>query len=274
MNTLKKVLVLAGPTASGKTALSLRVAKVLDGEIVSADSMQVYRGMDIGTAKASPAEQSAVPHHMLDLLDPGEDYSVSRYVEDASAVCDELLAGGKLPVITGGTGLYIDALLAGRRFAGTEKSEEGLRASLSREYDRLGAQAMWQRLKDVDPERAALLAPTDRRRIIRALEICILTGETMTEHDRQRLIRHCMWCWNTPTEPLSMSGLSSGSTACVKKVFLMKQSSFFPSEYLTAAPACRPSATVRPPCSCGVSFHGRKPFRSSSRRRGAMQSAS
>ena len=185
MNTLKKVLVLAGPTASGKTALSLRVAKVLDGEIVSADSMQVYRGMDIGTAKASPAEQSAVPHHMLDLLDPGEDYSVSRYVEDASAVCDELLAGGKLPVITGGTGLYIDALLAGRRFAGTEKSEEGLRASLSREYDRLGAQAMWQRLKDVDPERAALLAPTDRRRIIRALEICILTGETMTEHDRQ-----------------------------------------------------------------------------------------
>ena len=194
----KKVLVVAGPTASGKTALSLRLAEQLSGEIVSADSMQIYRGMDIGTAKASPAEQKAVPHHMLDLLDPGQNYSVSRYVEDASLVCEELLARGKLPIITGGTGLYIDALLAGRAFAGTSAADgnpvhggpesgsvsaEGLRAALSADFDRLGTEAMWQRLQAVDPERADKLAPTDRRRIIRALEVYTLTGRTISEHD-------------------------------------------------------------------------------------------
>ena len=198
MNT-GRVLVIAGPTASGKTALSIRVAKALKGEIVSADSMQIYRGMNIGTAKATPEEQAEVPHHMLDLLDPGENYSVSRYVGDASAVCDSLLSRGRLPVITGGTGLYIDALLAGRLFAGVSGPADGadpevpsqsttcteLRAALSADYDRLGGEEMWQRLQAVDPERAAILAPTDRRRIVRALEVYTLTGETISEHDRR-----------------------------------------------------------------------------------------
>ena len=138
----KKLLVIAGPTASGKTALSLLLAKQMDGEIVSADSMQIYRGMDIGTAKATAAEQAEVPHHMLDLLEPGENYSVSRYVEDASAVCNKLLHRGKLPIVTGGTGLYIDALLAGRQFAGVSDSDEDLRERLSQEYDRFGGEAI------------------------------------------------------------------------------------------------------------------------------------
>ena len=179
----KKLLVIAGPTASGKTALSLLLAKQMNGEIVSADSMQIYRGMDVGTAKATPTEQAEVPHHMLDLLDPGENYSVSRYVEDASAVCDALLSRGKLPVVTGGTGLYIDALLAGRQFAGVSDADEDLREQLSQDYDRLGGEAMLQRLSAVDPDRAAKLAPTDRRRLIRALEVYELTGHTISEHD-------------------------------------------------------------------------------------------
>ena len=102
---MKKLLVIAGPTASGKTALSIAVAQRLNGEIVSADSMQIYRGMDIGTAKATPEERATVPHHMLDFLLPMENYSVSRYVEEASAVCEDILSRGKLPIVTGGTGL-------------------------------------------------------------------------------------------------------------------------------------------------------------------------
>ena len=179
----KKLLVIAGPTASGKTALSLLLAKQMNGEIVSADSMQIYRGMDVGTAKATPAEQAEIQHHMLDLLDPGENYSVSRYVEDASAVCDALLSRGKLPVVTGGTGLYIDALLAGRKFAGVSDTDEDLREQFSQDYDRLGGEAMLQRLAAVDPDRAAKLAPTDRRRLIRALEVYELTGRTISDHD-------------------------------------------------------------------------------------------
>ena len=181
----KKLIVIAGPTASGKTALGIALAKALDGEIVSADSMQIYRGMDVGTAKATAEEQAAVPHHMLDLLEPGENYSVSRYVEDATKVCEDLFRRGKQPIIVGGTGLYIDSLLAGQQFAGTQEESAELRSGLSLEYDRLGGEAMLERLRSVDPEKAAKLAPTDRRRIIRALEIYSLTGRSMTEHDEK-----------------------------------------------------------------------------------------
>ena len=181
----KKLLVIAGPTASGKTALGIALAQRLNGEIVSADSMQVYRGMDIGTAKASPFEQRQVPHHMLDLVDPGENYSVSRYAEEAGQVCRRLFAQGKQPIVVGGTGLYIDALLAGRRFAGTEAEDGTCREELARDFDRLGGEEMLARLAEVDPERAGKLAPTDRRRIIRALEIYRLTGRTQTLHDEE-----------------------------------------------------------------------------------------
>ncbi len=179
------VIVVEGPTASGKTAFAIALAKRLNGEIVSADSMQIYRGMDVGTAKATPEERAAVPHHMLDVCDPGEDYSVSRYVREASAVCDALLAAGRTPVIAGGTGLYIDSLLAGRDFAGTQTGDGALRGAIGEEFDRLGGEAMLEKLRAFDPERAARLHPGDRRRIIRAIEVYRLTGQTITEHDAQ-----------------------------------------------------------------------------------------
>ena len=172
---------IAGPTASGKTALSIALAKAAGGEIVSADSMQIYRGMDIGTAKATAEERATVPHHMLYAADPGENFSVARYVEEASACCDDILSRSRVPVITGGTGLYIDSLLSGRSFA--ESGDPDLRASLNEDYDRCGGDAMLARLREIDPLRAEKLAPTDRRRIVRALEIYALTGRTITEHD-------------------------------------------------------------------------------------------
>ena len=184
-----KVLVICGPTATGKTRLGIALALRLGGEIVSADSMQVYRRMDIGTAKATAEERAAVPHHMLDVCEPWEDYSVSRYVQEASAVCDRLLSEGKLPVLVGGTGLYLDSLLSGRDFARREEGNAALRASLSTDYDRVGGEAMLERLRAIDPERAARLHPADRRRILRAIEIYLLTGQTITQHDRETQAR-------------------------------------------------------------------------------------
>ena len=180
----EKIVVVAGPTASGKTALGIALAKELNGEIVSADSMQVYRGMDIGTAKATMAEREGIPHHMLDVAEPWEDYSVARYVEQAEACCRDILARGKLPILVGGTGLYIDSLISGRDFAAVD-SDQGLREALSVEYDALGGEAMHRRLQEIDPERSAILHPGDKRRIVRALEVYRLTGMTITEHDRQ-----------------------------------------------------------------------------------------
>ncbi len=179
-----KILVVCGPTATGKTRLGIELALALGGEIVSADSMQIYRRMDIGTAKATAGERAAVPHHMIDVAEPAENWSVARYVAEASRVCDELIARGKLPVVVGGTGLYIDSLIAGRDFAEND-GDEGLRERLNAEYDELGGEAMWRRLKDLDPARAEKLAPTDRRRIVRALEVRELTGKTITEHDEE-----------------------------------------------------------------------------------------
>lgn len=179
-----KVIVVAGPTASGKTRLGIELAKLYNGEIVSADSMQLYRGMDIGTAKAPISERGGIPHHMIDVAEPTENWSVSRYVDEAAKVCDELILKGRLPVIVGGTGLYIDSLLSGRNFADTQEDKE-LRNALSEEYDRIGGEKMLEKLRGFDPERAEKLAATDKRRILRAIEIFSLTGKTITEHDRE-----------------------------------------------------------------------------------------
>lgn len=180
----EKILVVTGPTATGKTALSVELAKKLGGEIVSADSVQIYRGMDIGTAKVTKAEMQNIPHHMIDIADPSEDYSVSRYVEEADAAVRGILSRGRLPIVAGGTNLYIDSLIAGLDFA--EKAEDAaLRESLNKQYDDIGGEAMLEHLRGFDPERAAKLHPADKRRIVRAVEIYILTGETITRHDEE-----------------------------------------------------------------------------------------
>ncbi len=180
----EKILVITGPTATGKTRLSVELAESLGGEIVSADSMQVYRGMDIGTAKVTKAETRGVRHHMIDVAEPSEDYSVSRYVAAADACVRDILARGRLPIIAGGTNLYIDSLIAGLDFA--ERAEDAaLRESLNARYDAIGGQAMLEQLRGFDPERASRLHPADKRRIVRAIEVYTLTGQTMTLHDEE-----------------------------------------------------------------------------------------
>ena len=179
-----KLVVITGPTASGKTALGVALAQRLGGEVVSADSMQIYRGMDIGTAKPTPEEMQGVPHHMIDIADPAENYSVSRYAAQAVACVDDILARGKLPIVAGGTGLYIDSLIAGRTFAdGT--ADTALRQELSERYDEIGGEGLLGELRKVDPERAARLHPADKKRIVRAMEVYILTGKTITQHDAE-----------------------------------------------------------------------------------------
>ena len=181
----KRVIVISGPTATGKTALSVALAEALGGEVVSADSMQVYRGMDIGTAKLSPGEARGVPHHMLDVADPEENFSVSRWVDMAAACCEDIFARGKLPIIAGGTGLYIDSLLSGRDFAAGPDSDPLLRERLNADYGRLGGEAFREKLREVDPLRAEKLHPSDKKRLTRAMEVWLLTGETITAHDER-----------------------------------------------------------------------------------------
>ena len=179
-----KIVVVAGPTASGKTRLGIELARTFGGEIVSADSMQLYRGMDIGTAKAIAEEQAAAPHHMIDVAEPNDSWSVARWVEEAGRVCDDILDRGLVPIVVGGTGLYIDSLVAGRDFAENEE-DRTLRTELEAEYDRLGGEAMLEVLAGFDPERAKKLNAGDKRRIVRAIEIYRLTGKTATEHDEE-----------------------------------------------------------------------------------------
>ena len=180
----KKILVIVGPTASGKTRMAVELAKAHNGEVVSADSMQIYRRMDIGTAKPTAEEMDGVPHHMIDVADPEEDFSVARYVELASACVDDILARGKLPIVAGGTGLYVDSLLSGRTFAAFSP-ESALRKELEEELAERGGEAMLEELSRVDPEAAARLHPNDHKRIVRALEVYRSTGRTISEHNRE-----------------------------------------------------------------------------------------
>lgn len=191
MNT-PKIAVVTGPTATGKTRLSVELARELGGEIVSADSMQIYRGMDIGTAKVTSAEMQGIPHHMIDIASPFEPYSVSQYVKDASACIDDIIARGKLPIVAGGTNLYIDSLIAGLDFADNEQ-DNALRDVLGREYDAIGGEKMLDKLRKVDPDRAEKLHSSDKRRIVRAIEVYRLTGKTITQHDLETKMRPKMY---------------------------------------------------------------------------------
>ena len=178
------ILVICGPTATGKTALAAELALRFNGEVVSADSMQVYRRMDVGTAKPTAEEMRGVPHHMLDVADPEEDFSVARYVTQAVPVVDGILARGKLPIIAGGTGLYIDSLVAGRQFAPFE-ADSGLRDELRAQVKGSGLPALYARLQGLDPAAAERIHPNDEKRIVRALEVCLSTGMTLSQHDAE-----------------------------------------------------------------------------------------
>lgn len=190
---MSRIVCVMGPTASGKTGLAIRLAERYGAEIVSADSMQIYRYMDIGTAKPDLEERRGIPHHMLDRLDPSEDYSAARYAEDAGACVDQILARGVLPIVAGGTGLYIDALLGTRSFE-EEPDTGAIRARLEEEAEQRGSAALHERLREVDPERAGRLHPNDEKRIIRALEIFEATGETATARDRRAAARAPRYC--------------------------------------------------------------------------------
>ena len=181
--TMDRIVVIVGPTASGKTALSVALAKALDGEVVSADSMQLYRGMDIGTAKVTPGEMEGVRHHMIDVAEPEETFSAARYVEMADPILQDILSRGKTAVIAGGTGLYVDALMAGRTFAPCPST--GKREELERLAEGYGVETLLERLRQVDPDSASRLHLSDRKRIIRALEVYEETGKTITQHNRE-----------------------------------------------------------------------------------------
>ena len=179
-----KILVIVGPTASGKTRMAVELAQRHNGEVISADSMQIYRTMDIGTAKPTKEEMGGIPHHMIDVADPEEDFSVARYVEMAARCVDDVLERGKLPIVAGGTGLYIASLLSGRPFA-PFSPDSALRGELERELAEKGGQAMLEALAQVDPEAAQRLHPNDHKRIVRALEVYRSTGKTITQHNRE-----------------------------------------------------------------------------------------
>ena len=177
----RTVVCVVGPTASGKTRLGVVLAHLLDGEVVSADSMQLYRRMDIGTAKPTPVEMEGVPHHMIDVAEPEENWSVARYVAAAADCVEDILARGRRPILVGGTGLYVDSLLSGRTFA---VHSTGWRQQLRTRAAQEGIAPLREELRRVDPEAYERISPADEKRTIRALEVWYETGRTITEHNR------------------------------------------------------------------------------------------
>jgi tRNA dimethylallyltransferase len=168
-----RAVAVVGPTATGKSELAIQLARQLGGEVINADAMQLYRGMDIGTAKLPPARRGGVPHHLLDVLDVTETASVAAYQRDARAVVEKLLAAGRTPVLTGGSGLYVRAVLDDLNFPGTEPE---IRAQLEADLAEQGAPVLHHRLRDLDPVAAGQILPTNGRRLVRALEVIRLTG--------------------------------------------------------------------------------------------------
>lgn len=178
-----KILCISGPTASGKTAYALKKAKETGGEIVSCDSMQIYRYMDIGTAKPTPSERAEVPHHMVDFVDPRTNYSVADFVRDAGKCIDDILSRGKLPILCGGTGLYIDSIINQIDFTQTFENPS-LRDELAAYAKLHGNEALHEKLRSVDPISAEAIHPNNVKRVIRAIEIFITTGKPKSETDR------------------------------------------------------------------------------------------
>ena len=179
-----KIVVVAGPTACGKTTLGVLLGKKFGGEVVSVDSMQIYRGMTVGTAAPTEKEMDGVPHHMIAVADPSEQWSAARYTEMAVPIIDDILARGKLPVLVGGTGLWLDALVKGHGFAGGHAGGE-VRKQLQQRLEQEGIEPILEQLRQVDPDSAERLHPSDEKRILRALEVWLETGKTITQHNEE-----------------------------------------------------------------------------------------
>ena len=179
-----KIVCVVGPTACGKTTLGVLIAQTFNGEVVSADSMQIYRGMTIGTAAPTEQEMDGVPHHMVAVADPAEQWSAARYAETAIPIIDDILARGKLPVLVGGTGLWLDAVVKGHGFAGGHAGGE-VRKTLQKRLEAEGIGPLLEELEQVDPETAGRLHPADEKRILRALEVWLETGKTISAHNAE-----------------------------------------------------------------------------------------
>ena len=181
---MNKVLVIAGPTATGKTAVSVKLAKEFSGEVISCDSVQIYKHLNIGSAKPTKEEMEGVPHHMMDFLDPFENFSVADFCALAKEKIDDILKRGKLPILAGGTGLYISSLVDNISFAENER-ENTVREELYAELEKIGPLAMHEKLSEIDPEAANEIHPNNVKRVIRAIEIYMQTGKTRTEQNKE-----------------------------------------------------------------------------------------
>ena len=179
----KKAIVVVGATASGKTALGVHIAKRFNGEVISADSMQIYKGMDIATAKPTIEEMDGIKHHLIDFIDVQSQYSVSNYCDDAKEVFDKIIENDKLPVIVGGTGLYIDSFLSNTKFL-EAASSDNIRKELLLEAEKNGIESLYEQLKAIDPDAAKNIHPNNTVRVVRALEIYRTTGKTLTEQNK------------------------------------------------------------------------------------------
>ena len=180
---LPRLAAIGGPTATGKTALSVALAKEFGGEVINADSMQIYQGLNVGTAKPTAEERQGVPHHLMDFLPPETPYSVADFTAAAAPLIEQLNGEGKLPIVTGGTGLYVTSLIKGTAFA-PEKTDPAIRARLQAEADEQGSDALYARLQQIDPAYAEKLHPNNLPRVIRALELYESTGRRMSEQQR------------------------------------------------------------------------------------------
>jgi tRNA dimethylallyltransferase len=180
---MKELLIVAGPTAVGKTSISIELAKRLNGEIISADSMQIYKYMDIGSAKISKEEMQGVPHHLIDFVDPGEEFSAAEFKKLSEATISDIDHRKKLPILAGGTGLYINSLICNYGFTNAQKDDE-YRAYLAEQAEKQGKEYVHALLEEVDPESYKRLYPNDLKRVIRALEVYKLTGQTIGEFNK------------------------------------------------------------------------------------------
>lgn len=199
---MKKLLFIVGPTASGKSDFAVQVAKLLKTDVISSDSMQIYKDMTVGTAKITPEEQQGVTHHLIDFVNPKDSFSVAEYREKALPIIDELLKNGKTPIISGGTGLYVNGILYPMNFSDTSKDDK-LRKSLENEYDEKGADFMHEKLAALDEKSALKIHKNDKKRVVRALEINLTHGNR-DENDMKK-----------PSYEYEMIGLSGGDRAAL-----------------------------------------------------------